>query len=210
MVVMCAVAVSVDVTVAVSVDVTPTVLSSLLSWLCSSFAGDVANSVSLLLSGVPQVRGVLADVVLLAGLVATLVTWSISRLSGLAWGSASRDIVASRTMLIAFTGHVTYRPFSVGRFFCGRHLSGVSGRVPAAGSRVLLVCALGVEAIRRSGGTGRHCAKPGCRTRGGDSVGRSPVCQRSAVLRFNSRLSSPGSGKSLVCLSDGRSGRRSP
>ena len=35
MVVMCA--------VAVSVDVTPTVLSSLLSWLCSSFAGDGAN-----------------------------------------------------------------------------------------------------------------------------------------------------------------------
>ena len=104
---MCAVAVSVDVTVAVSVDVTPTVLSSLLSWLCSSFAGDVANSVSLLLSGVPQVRSVLADVVLLAGLVATLVTWSISRLSGLAWRSASRDIVASRTILIAFTGHVT-------------------------------------------------------------------------------------------------------
>ena len=115
MAVMCAVAVSVDVTVAVSVDVTvavsvditPTVLSSLLSWLCSSFAGDVANSVSLLLSGVPQVRGVLADVVLLAGLVAALVTWSISRLSGLAWGSASRDIVASRTMLTAFTGHIT-------------------------------------------------------------------------------------------------------
>ena len=91
------VAVSVDVTVAVSVDVTPTVLSSLLSWLCSSFAAD----------GVPLVRGVLADVVLLAGLVAALVTWSISRLYGLAWGSASRDIVASRTMLTAFTGHVT-------------------------------------------------------------------------------------------------------
>ena len=107
MAVMCAVAVSVDVTVAVSVDVTPTVLSSLLSWLCSSFAGDVANSVSLLLSGVPQVKGVLADVVLLARLVAALVTWSTSRLSGLAWGSASRDIVASRTMLTAFTGHVT-------------------------------------------------------------------------------------------------------
>ena len=101
------VAVSVDVTVAVSVDVTPTVLSSLLSWLCSSFAADVANSVSLLLSGVPQVRGVLADVVLLAGLVAALVTWPISRLSGLAWGSASRDIVASRTVLTAFTGYVT-------------------------------------------------------------------------------------------------------
>ena len=82
--------------------------------------------------------------------------------------------------------------------------------MPAAGSRVLLVCAVGVEAIRRSGGSGRHCAKPGCRTRGGDSVGRSPVCQRSAVFRFGSRLSSPGSGKSLVCLSDGRSGRRSP
>ena len=107
MAVMCAVAVSVEVTVAVSVDVTPTVLSSLLSWLCSSFAGDGANSVSLLLSGLPQVRGVLADVVLLAGLVTALVTWSISRLSGLAWGSASRDIVASRIMLTAFTGHVT-------------------------------------------------------------------------------------------------------
>ena len=93
--------------VAVSVDVTPTVLSILLSWLCSSFAGDVANSVSLLLSGVPQVRGVFADVVQLAELVAALVTWSISCLSGLAWVSASRDIVASRTMLTAFTGHVS-------------------------------------------------------------------------------------------------------
>ena len=49
MVVMCA--------VAVSVDVTPTVLSSLLSWLCSSFAGDGANCVSLLLSGVPSGQG---------------------------------------------------------------------------------------------------------------------------------------------------------
>ena len=54
------VAVSVDATVAVSVDATPTVLSSLLSWLCSSSAGDGAYSVSLLLSGVPQVRGVRA------------------------------------------------------------------------------------------------------------------------------------------------------
>ena len=61
--------------------------------------------------------------------------------------------------------------------------------MPAAGSRVLLVCAVGAEAIRRSGGTGRHCAKPGCRTRGGDSVGRSPVCHRSAVFRFDSSAS---------------------
>ena len=92
--------------VAVSVDVTPTVLSSLLSWLSSSFAGDGVYGVSLLLSDVPQVRDVLADVVLLAGLLTVPVTWSTSRLSGPSWGSASWDIVASRIMLTAFIGHV--------------------------------------------------------------------------------------------------------
>ena len=35
----------------------------------------------------------------------------------------------------------------------------MSSRVPTAGSRVLLVCPVGVEATRRSGGSGRHCAK---------------------------------------------------
>ena len=86
----------------------------------------------------------------------------------------------------------------------------LSHDLPAAGSTVLLVCAVGAEAIGRSVGSGRHCAKPGCRTCGSDSVVRSPVCQQSAVFRFDSRLSSPGSGKGRRCLSDGRSGRRSP